>query len=184
MVRSSRLVAKGILSTILIVLVSGPLVGQEHLQNPDEETGGPAHEFHRNHFGGFLGVSAHSDIDEVAPTLGLEYTRQFSPHWGASAYVELVSSKLERDLVVAVGAAYYPTRALGLVLAVGAEAADKEVIHNGETETEQELALLVRVGVAYGFRLTPEATIAPTLLVDQVGDRTTVVLGMGMVVGF
>jgi len=73
---------------------------------------------------------------------------------------------------------------VGLVLAVGAEAADKEVIHNGETETEQELALLVRVGVTYGFRLTPEASIGPTLLVDQVGDRTTVVLGMSMVVGF
>lgn len=184
MVRSGRVVATGILSTILIVLVSGPLVGQEHLPNPDDETGEPAHEFHRNHFGGFLGVSAHSDIDEVAPTLGLEYTRQFSPHWGTTAYVELVSSKLERDLVVAVGVSYYPIRPLSLVLAVGAEAADKEVIHNGETETEQELALLVRVAVAYGFRLTPEASIGPTLLVDQVGDRTTVVLGMSMVVGF
>ncbi len=184
MVQSSRPVVTGILSTILLLLVSGPLVGQEHLQNPDDDTGEPAHEFHRNHFGGFLGGSAHSDIDEVALTLGLEYTRQFSPHWGATAYVELVSSRLERDLVVAVGAAYYPIRPLGLILAVGAEAADKEVIHNGETETEQELALLVRVGVAYGFHLTPMASIGPTLLVDQVGDRTTIVFGLGMVVGF
>ena len=184
MAQSSRSVVTGILFTILMLMVSAPLVGQEHLQNPDDETGEPAHEFHRNHFGGFLGVSAHSDIDEVAATLGLEYTRQFSPHWGASAYVELVSSRLERDLVVAVGAAYYPIRPLGLILAVGAEAADKEVIHNGVPETEQELALLVRVGVAYGFRVTPEASIGPTLFVDQVGDRTTIVLGLGMVVGF
>jgi len=184
MVQSSRPVVTGILSTILLLLVSGPLVGQEHLQNPDDDTGEPAHEFHRNHFGGFLGGSAHSDIDEVALTLGLEYTRQFSPHWGATAYGGLVSSRLERDLVVAVGAAYYPIRPLRLILAVGAEAADKEVIHNGETETEQELALLVRVGVAYGFRVTPEASIGPTLLVDQVGDRTTIVFGLGMVVGF
>ena len=184
MTRSSRVFATGILSTILMLLASGPLVGQEHVPSPDDEAGEPAHEFHRNHFGGFLGGSARSDVDEVAATLGLEYTRQFSPHWGASAYVELVSSRLERDLVVAVGAAYYPIGALALTFAVGVENADKEVTHNGETETEEELALLVRVGVAYGFKVAPAASIAPTVFVDQVGDRTTFVFGLGMVVGF
>ena len=184
MVHSNRFVATGILSAILMLVASGSLLEQEHQCGPEDEAGEPADEFHRNHFGGFLGASVHTDVDEVAPTLGLEYTRQFSPHWGATAYVELVSSQLERDIVVVVGATYYPIGELGLVLAVGAEGADKEVTHNGETETEQELAFLLRVGAAYGFRLTPEASIAPTLLVDQVGDRTTVVLGLRTVVGF
>ena len=150
----------------------------------------PAHEKRRifrflmTAFGGVIGVSMRSDIDEGAPTIGLEYTRQFSPHWAATTYVELVSSQLERDIVLVVGTTYYPIPPLGLVLGVGVEGADKEVTHNGQPETESELAFLVRVGVSYGFRVAPTASIAPTVLVDRVGDRTTVVLGMGLVVGF
>ena len=47
---------------------------------------GTKHEFHRNHFGGFLGASTHSDTDETGFTLGLEYARQFAPRWAVAAY--------------------------------------------------------------------------------------------------
>jgi hypothetical protein len=183
-VKPSRLIVTGILSTILILLASGPLVGQEHVPGPEDETGEPAHEFHPNHFGGFMGVSARSDVDEVAPTMGLEYARRFSKRWAVAIYTELVSSQIERDIVVAVGGIFYPTSGLGLVLAVGGEFADKPVEHNGEIVEETELEFMVRAGAAYGFGITSTAAVAPTLFVDQVGDRTTIVLGLGMVVGF
>jgi hypothetical protein len=184
MARSRRFVVTGILSTILTLLVYGPLVGQEHEPSPDDETGEPAAEFHPNHFGGFLGGSARPDTDEVALTMGLEYARRLSRHWSVAIYAELVSSQLERDVVVAVGAAFYPVSGLGLVLAAGVEGADKTVEHSSETVEEAELDFMLRVGAAYGFQLTPTAALGPTVFVDQVGDRTTFVLGLGMVVGF
>ena len=184
LVRSSSFVLVGLLSTTLLLATSNPLVGQDSQRIPVEEADEPAEEFHRNHFGGMFGISGRSDLDEGAPTMGLEYVRVFSPRWGAVIYTEMVSSQLERDIIVAVGATYYPIRLLSIALALGAEAAEKEVIHNGEAETESELAFLVRIGIAYGIRLTPTAAIAPTLLIDQAEDRTTYVLGIGMAVGF
>ncbi|MHC4406654.1 MAG: hypothetical protein ACYTG0_44085 [Planctomycetota bacterium] len=134
-------------------------------------------EFHRNHFGGFLGFSARSGVDGVAPTIGLEYARVFSRHWAAVGYVEMVSSKLERDIIVAVRGIYYPVRGLGIVVAVGAEAADKD------EHDESELEFLMRAG-SYGFRLTDTAALGPTILVDRVPGTTTFVFGLVMAVGF
>jgi hypothetical protein len=170
------------LSIVFMALVSGPASAQE-LQGIGESEA-EEREFHRNHFGGFLGVSTHSDLDEAALTLGLDYTRQFSPHWAVAVYTELVSSQLERDVILAVGGIFYPTPGLSLVLAAGVEAAAKEIDRNGEIEQENEFDFLLRVGAAYGFRLTAEAALAPTLLVDRVGDRTTFVIGLATVVGF
>jgi hypothetical protein len=184
MVQPSRLVATGILSTIMMLLVSGPLVGQERVASPDDETDEPAPEYHPNHFGGVLALSARSDADEMALTMGLEYARRFSQHWAVAIYTELVSSQLERDVVVAVGAVYYPISGLGLVLAAGVEGADKTVDHNGEIVEESELDFMLRVGAAYGFQITPTAGLGPTFFIDRVGGRTTFVFGIGMVVGF
>ena len=73
MPRSSRIVATGFLWTILMLLASGPLVGQEHVPGPEDETGESAHEFHPNHFGGFLGGSARSDVDDAALAANLHH---------------------------------------------------------------------------------------------------------------
>ena len=114
-----KLVQASGLSVILLLVGSGPSVGQEHepdLQGKVTEHRGTEHEFHRNHFGGVAGVSTHHDTDDSGTTLGLEYTRQFLPKWAITAYLELVSSKLERDIVVAVGGVFYPIRGLALSL--------------------------------------------------------------------
>lgn len=167
---------------LALTLLSRPALAQgEHSTGTEESAEA---EYHPNHFGGLLAVSKRSGDDEAAPTLGLEYTRQFSPHWGVTGYIELVSSELERDLIVTVGAAYYPIAHLAFVLAVGGELAEVDAVHQGVPTTETELALLVRTGVTYGFRITPEASIGPSLLVDFVDDRVTFVLGLAFVVGF
>ena len=183
--RPTRFTAAGLLVSSLMLVASLPLAGQEREETPSTEDGEAKHVLHPNHFGGFIGFSTRSDVDELAPTIGLEYARVLSRHWAVISYVELVSSQLERDMILAAGVAYYPrTIPVSLVLAVGVEGADKEVIENGEAETESELAFLVRVGISYAFSLTPTAALAPTFIVDQAEGRTTFVFGLGMAVGF
>jgi hypothetical protein len=143
------------------------------------------HDFHRNHFGGLVGVSARLDTQSTgAPTIGLDYARQFSRHWAAVGYVELVSSTLERDFILALGAAYYPIDRLGLVVGLGGEKAEKQVVEHGHVEKETEWEVIYRAGIGYGFPLTETAALGPSVLIDQAGDRTTMVIGLAMVVGF
>jgi hypothetical protein len=175
------------LSIILLLVVSGPSVGEE--QEPDSrgtvaEHRDTEHEFHRNHFGGLVGVSTHHDTDDSGPTLGLEYARQFTPKWAITAYLEQVSSQLERDLIVAVGGIYYPIQRLGLILGPGFESVEKDVEVHGTVEQERELELIIRAGVAYVFELTPDAGIGPVLMVDRGRDRWTSLFAIGMAVGF
>jgi len=163
-----------------------PFAGQEHeldSQGTVAEHRGTEHEFHRNHFGGFLGASTHSDNDETGFTLGLEYARQFTPRWAVVAYTELVSGDLERDIILAVGAIFYPMRRLGLVVAPGVEFASKDVEHRGEVEKEDETEFLLRLGAGYGFPVG-QASLGPAVFVDWAGNRWTLVYGIGMVTGF
>jgi len=139
-----------------------------------------------NHFGGFLGASFHLGEDESggAFTLGLEYARQISPLWAAIGYVELVSSNLERDVIVAVGGVLYPVGSLAVVLAAGAEGVSKDVEVHGAVETEEETELLLRFGLSYTFPVTSTASVGPAVLTDYAGDRWTLVAGLGFGVGF
>ena len=147
------------------------------------QQGNTEHEFHRNHFGGFLGGSTHSDNDETGFTLGLEYARQFTPRWAAVAYTEIVSGDLERDIILAGGAIFYPMRRLGLVVAPGVEFANKDVEHDGEVKKEDETEFLLRLGAAYGFPVG-QASLGPAVFADWAGNRWTLVYGIGMVTGF
>ena len=185
--RLQRTVRTTALSALMLFLISQPSEAEEHdLETHDTVAvhGGTEHEFHRNHFGGFVGVSTHHDTDDAGSTLGLEYARVLSRRWAVTTYLELVSSSLERDVVLVVGGIYYPMRRVGLVLAVGGESVEKDVVVHGTTETESELELLIRAGIAYGFPLTPTAALGPALFVDRAGDRWTTVVGITMVVGF
>ena len=182
-----KLVQASGLSVILLLVGSGPSVGQEHepdSQSTVAEHRGTEHEFHRNHFGGLAGVSTHHDTDDSGTTLGLEYTRQFSPKWAITAYLELVSSRLERDIVAAVGGIFYPIRGVALILGPGVESVEKDVEVHGVVEQETELEFIIRVGVAYAFELTPNAGIGPVLMVDRGRDRWTSLIAIGMAVGF
>lgn len=141
------------------------------------------HEFHRNHFGGFLGASTHLDSNETGFTIGLDYVRQFTPRWAAIGYTELVSGDSERDIILAVGAIFYPVPRLGLVVAPGVEFATKNVEHHGELEQEDETELLLRFSAAYGFPVG-QASLGPVVFGDWAGNRWTIGYGLGMATGF
>lgn len=185
--RFRKVAAGSAILTILLVMGSTPSFGQEHDSDPESSPGEhPAadHEYHRNHFGGLVGVSKYSNADNAAFTLGLEYARQFATRWAAVVYLESVSSNLERDVVVAAGIAFYPIPRMGIIVAPAVETVEKEKVVHGETETEKELGFLLRLGAGYGFPLTPQAALGPIVFVDHADERWTTILGVVMVVGF
>jgi hypothetical protein len=174
------------LIAVLVPLFPAATAGQELEAAPENESErheAAEHEFHRNHFGGFLGASTHSDNHETGFTLGLELARQFTPRWAVVAYTELVSGDLERDIILLVGGIFYPMRGLGLVVAPGVEFASKDVEHHGEVETESETEFMLRLGAEYGFPVG-QASLGPAVFADWAGNRWTFVYGIGMVTGF
>jgi hypothetical protein len=174
------------LLSVLVFLVPEATMGQGHEAAAESVPKGhetAEHEFHRNHFGGFLGASTHTDNNETGFTLGLEYTRQFTPHWAAIGYTELVSGDNERDIILAVGVIYYPMSRLALVVAPGVEFATKGVEHHGTVEMEDETELLWRFSAAYGFPLG-EGSLGPVVFGDWAGNRWTIGYGLGIVTGF
>ncbi len=173
-------------------LVGELAVEQESMAEPevaveDHVSSGHAsakHDFHVNHFGGFIGASTHTKSEDTAFTLGLEYARQFSRRWAVAAYFELSSSDIERDVIALVGGVFYPIARVGLVIAPGVAQASKDVEHHGELEQEVEIEFLLRFGAAYGFPLNSQAAIGPAVFGDWGGNQWTVVYGLSMVVGF
>lgn len=172
--------------------VGASVVGQEGMAGPegavedDASTGHASakHDFHVNHFGGFIGASRHMDSEDTAFTIGLEYARQFSRRWAVALYTELSSSDLERDVIVVVGGVFYPVARVALVVAPGVAQVSKDVEHHGKLEQEVETEFLLRLGAAYAIPLNSQAAIAPTVFGDRGADQWTVVYGVSMVVGF
>jgi len=183
MSKPASLATACILFAIMVLSVPVWLAAQEHAPE-GEDHASEEPEFHRNHFGGFLGASRHSDVKESAPTLGLEYARVFSRRWAAAGYLEMVGGELERDMILIVTAIFYPIRQMGIVLGPGIERASVSVDHGGEVEEESEYELIIRGGVAYGFKVAEVASLAPTVFVDWTDVRWTLVYGLGFVVGF
>jgi hypothetical protein len=185
--RLRKLVAGSSLCAILLLTTAGPSAGQEHEPATDNTAAaheGKEHEFHRNHFGGVIGVTTHHDVNDSGLTLGLACARQFSPKWAIAAYLEMVSSSAERDVILAVGGAFYPIPPLNLILAVGPEWAEKETAVHDTMEKEIETEFMVRIGVGYVFKLTSQASIGPAVFADRAGDRWASLVSIGMVVGF
>jgi len=170
----------------LLLLVVGQAQGKEHdgeSHGTVAEHGDAGHGFHRNHFGGFLGASTHSDNDQTAFTLGLEYARQFTPRWAIGAYTEQVSGEIERDIILLVGAIFYVMPRFGLVAAPGIEFANKDVVHHGEVVKEDETEFVFRLGAAYGFPVG-QASIGPAVFADWADKRWTLVYGIAIATGF
>jgi len=186
MIFPRNLVGIATLLVVLVFIVPAALAGQRFeaaAENGSEGQETAEHEFHRNHFGGFLGASTHFDNDETGFTLGLEYARQFTPRWAVTAYTELVSGELERDIIFAVGAIFYPMSRFGLVVAPGVELANRDVAHHGAVENEDETEFMLRLGAAYGFAVG-QASLGPAVFADWAGNRWTLVYGIAMVTGF
>ena len=163
---------------VAVLCLTATVVGA---QETDESHDG----HHKNHFGGMVGVTTHHDANDSGFTLGLEYGRVLRERMVLAAYLEMVDSDLERDVIVAAGFGYYVTSSWSLILALGAEQALKEhVDENDEIERENEFNFMIRIGTGYVWPVTETATIGPVIMVDHAGDRVSSVVSVGFVVGF
>lgn len=136
------------------------------------ETSGGRHdsEFHRNHFAGIVGWS-HKDTGKDAFTLGMEYSRWFTPRVGVGAYIELSEGDFNADTVGLV-LGVRPTKNLSLI---GGPGIERTLFEANET--------LWRFGAGYTFR-PKGVSVAPVAWVDFVGGHEIYFLGVAVGKGF
>jgi hypothetical protein len=175
---------------MLLVIVTLAFLFPSAASLADEEKKAEAHEgeleFHRNHMGAFFGASTHLDSDdkEAVPTLGVDYVRVLSPHFGVGGYAEMLSTSSARNIILLAGVTYYPRPLVALSAGPGIEMVDADVEEEGVIKTESEEAFLFRFGAAWGFRIGEQAALAPTVFADVTKDRWTVVYGVTWAVAY
>lgn len=173
----------GVLLSILCAVALLCPLDALHAQEHGGAEGEGERGYHRNHGAAFLGASTHLEDDDTGLTLGVEYVRRFGL-WGAGVYVEMASSRLERDAILGVPVFLYPWRGLSLFVAPAAQVVSVDVETDGETEVEREIELLLRFGTGYWFELNETVAIAPTFMADHVSGHWTLVYGVSLGVGF
>jgi len=154
-----------------------------HAQEHGAAVGTGDHEYHKNHGATFLGATTSLDDDVTGFTIGTEYARRWGL-WGVGLFVEMSSSRVERDIILGIPLDLYPWRGLVLFAAPAAEVTSKNVEHGGETALETELEPLLRFGTGYWFAVNETIAVAPTLMADVVQGHWTLVYGLSVGVGW
>jgi hypothetical protein len=148
-----------------------------------QEHGASDHEYHKNHGATFLGATTSLDDDVTGFTIGTEYARRWGL-WGVGLFVEMSSSRVERDIILGIPLDLYPWRGLVLFAAPAAEVTSKNVEHDGEMALETKLEPLFRFGTGYWFAVNETIAVAPTLMADVVQGHWTLVYGLSVGVGW
>lgn len=186
MILSGRSVGTAAVFSVLVFVATAATAASNTESSAEAASEGHAkaeHEYHENHFGGFLGASTDTETNETGFTLGLDYARQFHTHWNVVGYIEQVSGDRAREVIVAFGVTYYVTRRLALVLAPGVEFASEGVDHDGQIEVEDETEFLGRLSAAYRLPLGKGA-LGPVVFADYAGNSWSIGYGLGMMTGF
>ena len=163
------------LTVVAALMLPGPAAAEEQVKedNHGEEHHGDQHggerSFHANLIGVFTGVTS-KNRRNASFTLGLEYNRRFTEHFGMGLLAERVFAD-EQFNVYAVGFAYYfsPWK---VYVAPGVE-------HSKEHGDE----FLLRFGVEYAFEIGG-FEIAPQIDVDFVDGDEVFVIGLTFGKGF
>ncbi len=171
---------RSLLAGALLVLFLPSVVPAQEQAGHGAAQHGDEHR-NKNAVGLFLGASTHLDTDDTGFTAGADYERVIVYPWGVGLIVDFASSRIERDLVVAVPLYFHPIRWLRLSAAPGLEVAGhSEEGHEAEVEKE----LLLRVGAEGEIELATDLGLAAAFKVDWAGHRWTLVYGLGLVVAF
>ena len=97
-----------LLPLVTSISLLGPL-NSLHAQEHGEAAAASGHEYHKNHGATFLGATTHLDDDDTGFTIGAEYARRRGL-LGVGFMVEMASSRIERDIIIAVPVFLYPWR--------------------------------------------------------------------------
>ena len=169
-----------VLSAVALLVPGPSLSAQGH----GESEGAEEHGYHKNHGAAFLGATTHLDPGDTGFTIGVEYARQFSRLLAVAVTVEMASSSLERDIILALPVILYPWRGLALTLGPGVEAATEEEEHGEEIKEVTKAEFLMRFGLGYWFALNQTVAASPAVFADVAGGRWSLVYGIVFGVGF
>jgi hypothetical protein len=169
---------------LILTLFAVPRLSAGSESQTAADHGDGEHHTHHNHVSVFLGGSTHLNNGDTAVTVGAEYMRILSPRWVVTLTGESAASDIERDLILIAGGGYRIIPALTGLFGLGVEWADREKVHEGHEETEQETELLVRFGALYDIPLTPRWLLAPQFFADWTEHTWTLVYGVSVGYGF
>ena len=158
-------------------------LNQMHAQEHGDAAGASDLEHHKNHGATFLGATTSLNDDVTGFTIGTEYARRWGL-LGLGLFVEMSTSRIERDIIIGVPLSLYAWRGLTFFVAPAVEVGSKNVEHGGETALETELEPLFRFGAAYWFELNETLALAPTLMADVVQGHWALVYGLSVGVGW
>ena len=188
-------IRRAMVALVVLLLVSGGALAQEHTEATDGESHGEAHEAHAeghpaNGLFGILGATYESEEENTYFTWGLEYERVFNPHLGVALGVENIT-----DIDAWVGnlcLVYRHPSGLRLLAGPGIEFKTRrpefELPEHGEGEqpghiegelpgdiadrlpSERENLFLWRFGIAYNVPLAERWVAVPAFDLDFVRE--------------
>jgi hypothetical protein len=167
------------------VLCAAPAVSaQEAEQAAEGEHSAHSEELVYRHFVSFFGgLSTYTDAGETGGAMGISYAYKFSHMWSAGLKLEYVTSSIERDIVGLLGVTFEPVDRLEFGVGFGAEQVSVDVIEEEDILAEREWEGLLRLGVAYVFRLREGVSLSPEFNTDISSTRVTLVYGLVFSVG-
>lgn len=199
-----RLVHVWLFVCLVVVVVTGTAVAQEHgdgtsaepaghpsdAEEHGESAGHHEHAFHPNDVGVFIGATDEKGHD-LQFTYGLDYERRFSQHWGVGALVDYAGGDL-RNTVLAVPVYWHPGGGWKLIAAPGVELHNgrggggehaKSDEGHGEADGD-ETHFLFRLGAGYHFHVADHWGVVPTVDLDFVDGEEVLVYGVGLAYGW
>ncbi len=167
------------------VFLTAPAVSaQEAEQAAEGEHSAHSEELVYRHFVSFFGgLSTYTDAGETGGAMAISYAYKFSHMWSAGLKLEYVTSSIERDIVGLLGVAFEPVDTLEFGVGFGPEQVSVDVIEEEDILAEREWEGLLRLGVAYVFRLREGVSLSPEFNTDISSTRVTLVYGLVFSVG-
>jgi hypothetical protein len=160
----------GIVTVMVVSAVVSFLSLHAAVAEETAEHAGARH-YHRHHVGLFLGNT--QDGGEHGFTGSLDYEYRLHELFGIGVLAEYAAGDFE-NWVFGVPLILHPYKGWTLKLVPGVE-------YEEETDTSE---FLVRTGIAYVFEISDRWTLAPEFSVDFVDEKTQLVYGVSIGLGF
>ena len=170
--------------SIAVILFCAGIAAQATEPEQGDAHAGESHadgHLHLNEVVLFLGVTDEGGHDSQG-TIGFEYLRLFGKRWGMGGLVDYAGGN-QRNAIVAVPFVWIPVGHLKLIAALGIEWHDGrgEAESDGHGEVDEDRTeFLLRLGIAYDFRLSEQWRLGPTVDVDFVDGHQVWVYGANL----
>ena len=160
--------------------LAAPVSYAQEVESESTKSGVGEEARHRHAVSLFLGAATHTDRNETGAAIGLSYAFRIAPKWALGVKAEYASSTLERDWVLLASVAFEAAERLEFLLGIGPELANRS---EGEMQSVDEVEALLRLGVAYAFRVNQRMVLSPEFNADFGSSQVTFVYGLVLTLG-